>query len=294
LFRVFMSQIQSQLIDFTVRTGMTIAAESWGNPAESAVLLVHGGGQTRHSWGGTAEILAEQGWYAASYDQRGHGYSARPTDKDYSTIRFAEDLVDVCEELRKITGSAPVVVGASLGGQASLLAEGILRPGCCSAIVLVDITPRMEQVGVDRILQFMLERAETGFGSLEEAADAIAQYQPHRRRPADMSGLAHSLRLDSDGRWRWRWDPNILLGPLPIGTGADSEVFIEATLALTVPTLLIRGRMSDLVSEETAQEFLDLRPDAKFVDVSGAGHMVAGDKNDHFTSAIEDFLNTLA
>ncbi len=288
-----LSEIDHDLIAFTVRTGMTIAAQCWGNPTDRAVVLVHGGGQTRHSWGGTAEALAQQGWFAVSYDQRGHGESDKADNRDYSTIRFAEDLVDVCVALTEQTNSRPVVVGASLGGLASLLAEGRLMPGCCSAIVLVDITPRMEKVGVDRIVQFMLDRAETGFESLDDAADAIAAYQPHRPRPADTSGLAKNLRLDNDGRWRWHWDPDIFLGPLPIGTGSVTGQFVDATVALTVPTLLVRGRMSDLVSEETAQEFLVLRPDAKFVDVSGAGHMVAGDRNDLFTSAIVDFMDTL-
>ncbi len=288
-----MSEIDHDLLEFTVRSGMSIAAQSWGNPTDRAVVLVHGGGQTRHSWGGTAEALAQQGWFAVSYDQRGHGGSAKADNRDYSTIRFAEDLVDVCLALAERSNSRPVIVGASLGGLASLLAEGLLMPGCCSAIVLVDITPRMEKAGVDRIVQFMLDRAETGFESLDDAADAIATYQPHRPRPSDNSGLAKNLRLDSDGRWRWHWDPDIFLGPRPIGTGSVTGQFVDATVALTVPTLLVRGRMSDLVSEETAQEFLELRPDAKFVDVSGAGHMVAGDRNDLFTAAIVDFLETL-
>jgi pimeloyl-ACP methyl ester carboxylesterase len=287
------TKAESELLEFKVGSGMTIAAQSWGSPDNRAVVLVHGGGQTRHSWGGTAEALAVRGWFAVSYDQRGHGSSARAENRDYSTLRFADDLVDVCEALYENTGSRPVIVGASLGGLASLLAEGLLSPGCSAAIVLVDITPRMEKVGVDRIVQFMLDRAESGFESLDEAADAIATYQPHRPRPSDTSGLSKNLRLDPDGRWRWHWDPDIFLGPLPIGSGLLSGEFVEATLALTVPTLLVRGRMSDLVSEETAQEFLAMRPDAKFVDVSGAGHMVAGDRNDLFTDAIVDFLDAL-
>ncbi|MEI7886606.1 MAG: alpha/beta hydrolase [Actinomycetes bacterium] len=288
-----LSQIAPEAIEFTARSGMRIAAHAWGSRSHRAVVLVHGGGQTRHSWGGTAEALAEHGWYAVTYDQRGHGGSDRAQNRDYSTIRFAEDLVDVCAALTETTKSKPVVVGASLGGLASLLAEGMLSPGCSSAIVLVDITPRMEKAGVDRIVQFMLDRAESGFESLDDAADAIAAYQPHRKRPRDNSGLSKNLRLDPDGRWRWHWDPDLFLGPRPIGTGSVTGQFVNAAVALNVPTLLVRGRMSDLVSEETAQEFLKLRPDAKYVDVSGAGHMVAGDRNDLFTASIVEFLDTI-
>lgn len=276
-----------------MRNDMLLRAEAWGDPSHRAVVLIHGGGQTRHSWGGTAAALADEGWYAIAYDQRGHGTSDRAPDRDYSNQQFADDCVDVCEAVRAYTGVAPVVVGASLGGLSALLAEGVHHPGCTSAVVLVDVTPRMEPGGVDRIVGFMLDRAETGFESLDEAADAIAAYQPHRPRPSDLRGLSKNLRLDPDGRWRWHWDPDIFLGPTPLGTGARSGQFDEAARELSVPTMLVRGRMSDLVSEETAREFLDLQPNARFVDVSGAGHMVAGDRNDLFTEAVVGFLRTL-
>jgi pimeloyl-ACP methyl ester carboxylesterase len=278
---------------FTTRRGMRLAADEWGDPTRRSVVLIHGGGQTRHSWGGTAAALAADGWHAVAYDQRGHGRSDRAPDRDYGNQRFAEDVVDVAGEVRAASGMAPVLVGASLGGLASLLAEGDLAPGTCSALVLVDITPRMEPDGVRRIVGFMLDRVEEGFGSLEEAAAAIGEYQPHRPPPSDLRGLSKNLRRDPDGRWRWHWDPDFFLGPYPIGSGQAHGRFEAAARALTVPTLLVRGRLSDLVSEETAAEFRELRPDAEYVDVSDAGHMVAGDRNDAFTEAVASFLARL-
>lgn len=61
---------------------------------------------------------------------------------------------------------------------------------------------------------------------------------------------------------------------------------------LTVPTLLVRGVQSDLVSDHTLNEFLAAVPHASSVDVRGAGHMVAGDENDAFSSAVVGFLRT--
>ncbi|MFZ4519023.1 MAG: alpha/beta fold hydrolase [Microthrixaceae bacterium] len=292
-------------LTFTTRSGAHLTADAWGDPTHRPVVLIHGGGQTRHSWGGTAAALAADGWYAVAYDQRGHGTSDRAPDRDYANDRFAEDCVDVCRELERRTGTAPVAVGASLGGLSALLAEGELDPGCTSALVLVDITPRMEPDGVRRIVGFMLDKVEDGYGSLEEAAAAIAEYQPHRPPPRDLRGLAKNLRQDPDGRWRWHWDPDMFLGPSPLGAGRKewhapgdgppprAPRYEAATRALQVPTLLVRGRLSDLVSEETAKEFLELRPDARFVDVSEAGHMVAGDRNDAFTDAVRSFLAEL-
>jgi pimeloyl-ACP methyl ester carboxylesterase len=280
-------------LELPTRSGLVLRADAYGDPDHRAVVLVHGGGQTRHSWGGTATTLARAGWYAVAYDQRGHGTSDRAPDQDYSNRGFAEDCIDVCDALHDPAGRAPVLVGASLGGLSGLLAEGTIAPGTTSALVLVDITPRMERAGVDRIVGFMLDRVETGFADLEEAADAIAAYQPHRPRPSDLNGLAKNLRKDPDGRWRWHWDPDMFLGPRPLGTNAVANQFDDAARHLQVPTLLVRGRMSDLVSEETARHFLELCPHAQYVDVSGAGHMVAGDRNDAFTGAVTDFLATL-
>jgi pimeloyl-ACP methyl ester carboxylesterase len=280
-------------VRFRTRNRMELHADAWGNPGHPPVLLIHGGGQTRHSWGGTAGALAAEGWYAVAYDQRGHGTSDRAPDRDYSKQRFAEDVIDVAAQVAERTGDAPVLVGASLGGLAALLAEGELAPGCASALVLVDITPRMEPDGVARIAGFMLAKVDEGFASLQEAADAIAEYQPHRPPPRNLEGLAKNLRLDPDGRWRWHWDPDFFLGPSPLGADREPGRFQAAARRLEVPTMLVRGRLSDLVSEDTAREFLELCPTAEFVDVSEAGHMVAGDRNDAFSDAVVRFLHRL-
>ena len=275
--------------DLSGEGGLRIEADAYGDASARPVLLLHGGGQTRHSWGSTAATLATAGWYAVAYDQRGHGASGRSPSGHYEPGRFAEDLVEIATTFEQ----PPVVVGASLGGLAALLAEGVLAPGLFAGIVLVDITPRQEREGVNRIVSFMLERAVEGFESLDEAADAVAAYQPHRDRPRDHSGLQKNLRLDADGRWRWHWDPELFNSDNGLHAAQEPGRFVAAAAQLTLPTLLVRGKLSDLVSEETAQEFLELVPHAQFVDVSGAGHMVAGDRNDRFCDAVVEFLEAL-
>jgi pimeloyl-ACP methyl ester carboxylesterase len=175
-----------------------------------------------------------------------------------------------------------------------MVVEGEYAPGTLRALVLVDITPRQEAVGVDRIVSFMMERADTGFASLEEVADAIAAYQPHRERPSNLEGLKKNLILGEDGRWRWHWDPMLFNTEQGLHSAKTPGRFTDAARNLGLPTLLVRGKLSDLVSEETAAEFIELVPHASFVDVSDAGHMVAGDRNDRFTDAVVDFLQSLA
>ncbi len=268
--------------------GVTLRGDAWGAPQLPSVLLLHGGGQTRHAWAGTGRRLAEQGWRALALDLRGHGESDWSPDGVYGVEVFLADLRAVLRGLAE----PPVLVGASLGGWLSLLAEGESEARVCRALVLVDVTPRLEPRGVSRIIDFMSARPD-GFGSLEEAADAVAAYRRHRDRPADLAGLRKNLRQGDDGRWRWHWDPAFLRpGPRPVRY-ADTDRLLEAARRLVVPTLLVRGRESDVVSEEGAAEFLRAAPHARFVDVSKAGHMVAGDRNDTFSTAVLEFLREL-
>jgi pimeloyl-ACP methyl ester carboxylesterase len=276
-------------------TGLALAADAWGDPTAPPVLLLHGGGQTRHAWAGTAQVLAQHGWYAIAMDLRGHGDSDWAPDGDYRHRAFAADTAAVADSFE----TRPVLVGASLGGISSLLALGeAQRAGrtesLARALVLVDIASRMEQSGAQRIVDFMSQKPE-GFESLEEAAEAIASYNPHRPRPKRLDGLRKNLRLRDDGRYRWHWDPAFIEGRFDEYREVDlvdiRERLDEAAEGLVIPTLLVRGQQSDLLSEENARTFLAQVPHAKYVDVSGAGHMVAGDRNDKFTRAVVDFLD---
>jgi non-heme chloroperoxidase len=170
----------------------------------------------------------------------------------------------------------------------ALAAVGESAAPFASALVLVDVTPRLETGGTERIKAFMTARPE-GFASLDEVADAVAAYLPGRPRPHDMTGLARNVRLGEDGRYRWHWDPRFL------GAGRQDLVQRErpatAARAVGVPTLLVRGVLSDVVSEQGVAEFLGLIPHARHADVEGAGHMVAGDRNDAFSDAIFVFLD---
>ena len=272
-------------IHFTVDGSLDLVGDAWGDPKDPAAVLLHGGGQTRHAWAGTAATLAAAGWYAISIDQRGHGESDWAPDGNYDRERYADDVIEISNALP----SPPVLVGASLGGIASLLAIHRAQHEVARALVLVDIATRMEPKGLDRIFEFM-QAAPDGFASLEEAADAVAGYNPHRPRPSDLRGLEKNLRQGEDGRWRWHWDPRFLEQKVPAEPPRQWSKLDAAAESLTLPTLLVRGRMSDILSQEGVRTFLDQVPHAKFADISNAGHMVAGDRNDLFTNAVLEFL----
>lgn len=260
-----------------------------GGDVRGTVLLFHGGGQTRHSWKATAERLAVAGWTSASFDTRGHGDSDWDPDGDYSMDALVGDVVAIVHEFPD-----PVLVGASLGGLMSLVAvgEGHVR---ARGLVLVDVAPRIEAEGTRRIGDFMREHAEDGFAGLDEVADAVAAYNPLRPRPTNLDGLRKNVRQRDDGRWYWHWDPRMMM-PRDVDEPSrhvDDRRLRAAARAITIPTLLVRGRHSDVLSDEGVREFQSLVPHAKFVAVNGAGHMVAGDDNDVFARAVTDFLDSL-
>lgn len=284
--------VDLQTVRLPASGGLTLAADVGGPPDGPTVVLLHGGGQTRHSWDGTLRVLVGSGWRAWSVDLRGHGESDWAPDGDYSLDAFADDVLAVSAGLPR----PPVLVGASLGGLASLVAvaESGEQERTARALVLVDVAHRIEDEGRDRIGAFMTGHLD-GFASLEEAADAIAAYNPHRPRPKDLSGLAKNLRQREDGRWVWHWDPAFVSGKF--GSADETRASVvqpdrleRAVDALRIPTLLVRGRRSDLLSEEGAREFLARVPHAEYADVAGAGHMVAGDRNEVFNRAILGFL----
>ena len=266
--------------------GIHLVADVRGDPGAWPVLLMHGGGQTRHAWGQTASVLADAGWRTVSLDLRGHGDSEWALNGDYSFTAYSADCVAIADQL----GKPPVLVGASLGGVAAMIAEGTSDRVVSCGLVVVDITHRSNPEGIARIRDFMASGLE-GFATLDDAAEAIAAYTPNRPKRVNPAGLMKVLRQRPDGRWYWHWDPKFLSNDRTEVPRKDYQGLFEVALRnIHVPTLLVRGLLSDVVTEEGVQDFLDQIPGAKLADVGGASHMVAGDQNDAFSNAVVDFL----
>jgi pimeloyl-ACP methyl ester carboxylesterase len=280
---------EPQTVEFRGVEGLTLVADEWNRAAESAasrptVLMLHGGGQNRFSWKKTGQVLAEQGLHVVALDSRGHGDSDRAPKANYSINALCADTLEVLDQI----GRPVALIGASMGGMTGMLVADAAGPQRLTQLVLVDVVPRYEKSGSARIRDFMFSHVH-GFKSLEEAADAVAEYLPHRTKPRSPDGLKKNLRL-RDGRWYWHWDPAFLSAP-------DDDPFIrverleQAVMNLTIPILLIRGKLSDVVSTEGVKDFLDKVPGAEFVELSHAGHTAAGDDNDAFSEAVVQFVS---
>jgi pimeloyl-ACP methyl ester carboxylesterase len=275
-------------VEFAGVGGIVLIADEWNRGASSAadrptILMLHGGGQNRFSWKNTGQVLADDGFHVIALDTRGHGDSDRAPDADYDVETLTADVLQVLEAI----GRPVVIIGASMGGLTGILVADRAGREKVTKLVLVDVVPRFEKNGSARIREFMMTNID-GFESLEHAADAVAAYLPHRDKPRSPEGLKKNLRL-RDGRWYWHWDPAFMTKP-----GDDPELrtesFEEAATNLTIPVLLIRGKLSDVVSPEGVEHFLTQVPRAEFVELSNAGHTAAGDDNDAFSEVVVAFV----
>lgn len=268
-------------IRIPVSGGLHIAADELGPRGAPTVILGHGGGQTRHSWDRAGHELADAGYHVINYDLLGHGDSCWEPEGDYSYQRRAADLAAIV----RCAGPVFAFVGASLGGLSSMAAA--CHGTVPKALVLVDVVARLSEQGVERIVGFMTANPD-GFASLEDAADAISAYYPDRPRPSRLDGLRKNLRLGGDGRFHWHWDPKFLTGGRDHGSIPDMLDTAEWTAH--VPTLLVRGMKSDIVTDEGVSDLSARIDRLEVADIGGAGHMVAGDRNDLFNAAVIEFL----
>lgn len=282
-----------QTVTFRGVDDLKLVADEWNGPAGTdtvpdgagpTILLLHGGGQNRHSWKNTGQILAGRGKHVIALDSRGHGDSDFSPTANYSVETLCADTLQVLYQI----GRPVVLIGASMGGLTGILAAHEAGPEMVTKLVLVDVVPRFEKDGSARIRDFMFNHVH-GFDSLEQAADAVAAYLPHRPKPRSADGLKKNLRL-RDGRWYWHWDPAFLTKP---GDDPFARVDMLETAAenLSVPILLIRGKLSDVVSVDGVRDFLEKVPAAEFVELSDAGHTAAGDDNDAFTDVVVHFVD---
>ncbi len=278
-------RFEAKTFDAPDGVGLHADVAAGATPQSPAIVLLHGGGQTRHSWGKAARTLAARGYGVVNLDSRGHGDSGWSEDGRYSLEVLAQDLPPVLATLP----ARVALVGASMGGGAAMVYVGSGLAPPVSALVLVDVVPRMEISGANRIRAFMRAHPD-GFATLEEAADAITAYYPHRPRPKDIGGLHKNLRKRADGRLRWHWDPHVVDGPHTVEPPTFSDALVAASRRVRIPTLLVRGLESDIVGDAGVTALQADVPQLEVLDVAGAGHMVAGDRNDIFNAGILGFL----
>ncbi|WP_261937257.1 MULTISPECIES: alpha/beta fold hydrolase [Sphingomonas] len=273
--------------EFATRDGLTLVGDVGGPIDAPTIMLLHGGGQTRHSWSGAMRRMIGEGYHVINFDARGHGDSSWSEEGDYSLAARGADLQAAIGDRRPVA-----LVGASMGGMTSFYAVGMGQAPQATALVLVDIVLRPAPAGVDKIQRFMQAHAG-GFASVDDALAAVIAYNPQRKAQRDASGIMKNLRLHDDGRLYWHWDPRMLAARPSAEPPTWTEELLAVSGRVSIPTLLVRGGKSDIVDDEGVAELVRLVPQTEIYCVPEAGHMVAGDSNDTFSDGVLDFLRRI-
>lgn len=257
----------------------------WGSAAAPPIVCLHGGGQTAYMWEELGASLRER-YHVLAPDLPWHGDSDPVDDMSRQTL-----AATIPPLLAEFGFARAAFVGASLGGIVTLTLAAA-QPALVGPITLVDIGHRLEDEGVNRIVEFMARH--DSFGSLEEAAAEVAEYLPQRKN-VRVGSLRRNLRQREDGRWEWKHGytrrlrsaeaPGEEAGWRALVAGLDDDA-----RAISSPALVLRGAASDVLSSEGAEEIVALLPDARLATISAAGHHAAGDNPESTGSVVAAFL----
>ena len=263
----------------------------WGHRGLPPVVALHGGGQTAYMYEELGAAIGGR-YHLVAPDLPGHGDSdPLPPAETFGREAFAAAIAPVLDAFGL---DRVAIVGASLGGITAITyAAG--RPERVAAIVLIDVAHRLEAKGVQRIMDLMT--AHESFASFDEAAAEIRRYLPHRRNVRPQS-LSRNLRQRADGRWVWKHrmgqrgrEQEAVTAEAPVGAEAILAGLDEDAAGLRCPVLVLRGAASDVLSGQSAQEIVDLIPQARLAVVERAGHLAAGDNPQSTNALISEFLD---
>lgn len=261
--------------------------QEWGNASAPAILMVHGFGVSGHMFDEFAERMQDR-YRLIALDQRGHGDSDWSPEGDYSREAFVADLEGFCDVLGL---HQFVLVGHSMGGL-NAVSFTVKHPERVRALVLVDVGPEAAKEGVDNIVRFTRGPDELEF---EEFVEMAHRFNQRRTIENIRERMRHRLRPTESGKWTWKFDKRFREGKeeLKVGSSLSNDEMWRLYRSITVPTLLVRGGESDVLTQDIAERAAREMQRARLVVVPGAGHSVPGDNPDDFTAAVTEFLGEL-
>lgn len=262
----------------TVVRGMRLHFLEWGQPDAPAVLLLHGGNQSAHSWDLTSLHLSDN-FHVFALDQRGHGDSEWSREVDYSIAAKAADALAFIEDQRL---ESPMVIGHSMGGAVSMRLT-VSVPSVVRRLVLVDIGPELSPKGVEVVHTFVVHNVE--FDDLEVFIDNVSRYDRFRTREHITRTVKYNMLQRADGKYVSKVDHRRVPETTP------DPIRAEDLAALSTPILLVRGGESDVLEPEAAERFIASLALGRLITVPGVGHNVHGGNTPGFLEAVVPFLS---
>lgn len=255
----------------------------WGAPTAPPVVMLHGITGNARTWDDESHLLAAR-YRVLALDQRGHGDTDPAPDADYSDAALLADL----EAFVAALGLGRIsIVALSLGGRVAINYAGH-HPAGVDRLVIVDIGPEIAPAGRARVGQMMALSPEH-FETTEAVITHMRANAPLYTEEVLRQRAEHAVRSLPGGGFTWKYDRALRDAIRQGRMRLPADLWAEWR-RITCPTLLVRGALSDVLSEEMAKRMAEELPLARLVVVPGAGHTVPGDQPALFQSLLREFL----
>ncbi len=255
----------------------------WGAPDAPAIVLLHGGHQSAHSWDLVSLHLARK-YRVLALDQRGHGDSEWSRDVSYSNHEMSLDAEAFIAAMRL---HKPLLMGHSMGGRNAMLMTK-RDPSKLRALVLVDIGPELSGRGREVIAGFVVANEE--FDNLEHFVANVRKYDPYRSREHIERTVKYNMLERADGKYVSKCDSNPRRLGIVRGQGPLENIALADAGAFDLPVLVVRGENSNILTADAAERFRDALAMGTLVTVPNCGHNVHGQNTKGFIAAVEGFL----
>jgi len=270
---------------FIEANGINFHYLEWGNSDNPPILLLHGFAQTCHSWDFIALHLSDV-FRVLALDQRGHGDTSWAIDGDYSPYKYQEDLRAVVEEL----GLGDItLVGLSMGGR-NAFTFAAENKNLVKNLIIVDAAPQNQKAGSENIRRFVQQEDE--LDSIEDFVKRVMEYNPRRSAKQIRGSIRHNLKQLPSGKWTWKYDKILRSESKMLNHNQEyvNKLWLYAD-CINIPTLIVRGSESDVISMNTAEELHKRIINSQLITIEDAGHLVVGDNPSKFGKAVKEFLS---